>query len=163
MYAIFARRSIIYLGEDQTQATEIMAEKGNDSCSMVMAATLPALHREFQKYLDTHPETGVDPDAQSAEDEAVEAVNHLFDKLDEAGINAENINATIERAKASGNDVLERLRSGARQGVFGLGNCLKQLGEFLQENSECSHNCAEECESDCTHEHSEECHPASKD
>ena len=133
MYAVFSRRSIIYIGEDQQAAVDLMAEKGNEECSMVMPTTLPALQREFEKYLESHTENGVDSQAQSAHDEAVEAYNHLMDLLEEANITPENINALLDRAKENTGAFVSDVKRVGRTGLNKLGNCLASLGELLQE------------------------------
>lgn len=134
MFAVFSNRSIVYLGDDREVAMKILESKEGSTLKTVN--TLAALTEAFNFYLGTNEDWEPTPEDELETDELSEAAAAVLEKLDEAGLNADNVNETITRLKSDGKRALTEVRSLGIKGMNVVGEGFVALGELLKQTEE---------------------------
>ena len=124
MYAVFAERSIIYLGDDREEAMRSLESKEGSTLKTV--STLANLNAAFSSYLNS---TSEDAEAEAIPD----PVNRVLERLDELGFNEDNAETIMKRLREDSDRAVAEVKSLGIRGMNAVGEGFVALGELLRQ------------------------------
>jgi hypothetical protein len=125
MYAVFAKKTVCFLGPDRDEAIDVLESKAGSS--MTNVDTLD----ELKTFLDSHV-AGVDEGTEGFS----QAAERVFQMLDDAGINQSKVEDVVAALKARGDKAVAEVRSLGIRGMTATGEKLALFGELLKKAGE---------------------------
>ena len=135
MYAVFSGGTIAYLGDNRTDALEILDSK--EEATLNQVSTLASLSGAFATYRETFTEEDEPEDEPEDESEseplqdASDAMERILQKLDDAGFNAENCEEQFDILKDKATDAITEVKSLGIKSMAVVGKGFVAIGDLL--------------------------------
>jgi hypothetical protein len=125
MFAVIVDKAIVYLGVDRNKAVEILNSKAaEEEASLIDVQTLDEL--AFALY-----------EMQNRTQKDIsDAVQKLFQMLDEAGVNEHTVAEVTEVLKERGSAAISEVRHLGIQGMAAVGEGFVAIGDLLKKASQ---------------------------
>ena len=126
MHAVIVDGAVIYLGNDGNKAVEILTSKQEQKASLFSVSTLSELASVLR----------LSQAKQNVEESASQAIERLFDTLDEAGINEKSVEEVVAVLKQKGDAAVAEVRHLGIKGMKTMGDSFIALGDLLKQASQ---------------------------
>lgn len=127
MYAVIADQTICYLGSDSEKATKLLDSK--KGASLANVHTLSELASVLAAAQTNAPN-------KTLNEGFSEAIERVFEVLDEAGINENSVDEVVGVLKQRSQTVVTEVRSLGIKGMKTVGEGFVALGDLLKKASE---------------------------
>ena len=133
MYAVFSDGSIVYLGDNRTDALQTLESK--DGATLSQVNTLASLSGAFAAYKTQstskeEPSSEVDPDDPL--EDASAAMEKILEKLDAAGFNAENTEEFYNGLREKAVDAVAEVKGLGIKSMSVVGEGFIAFGDLLK-------------------------------
>jgi hypothetical protein len=118
MHAVIVDGAVVYLGNDGDKAVEILTSKKEQKASLVSVSTLGELASALR--------------LSQAEENVSQAVERLFEILDEAGVNEKSVKEVVDALREKGDAAVAEVRHLGIKGMATMGDGFVALGDLLK-------------------------------
>ena len=126
-FAVFSEDSIVYLGQNPTEAAE--AFRGKNGVKLECAETIEELQERFEAHINKCSAQSFDEDCLS------DALEALLERLDDMGINPENAEMYAEKFADTSKKVVSKVRHLGHTMMKTAGENFIWLGDLLKEEA----------------------------
>jgi hypothetical protein len=134
MYAVFSNGSIVYLGNDRTDALQTLDSK--DGATLSQVNTLASLSGAFTSYksqaTSKEEPSEENPDPDDPLEDASAAMEKILEKLDAAGFNAENTEEFYQGLREKAVDAVAEVKGLGIKSMSVVGEGFIALGDLLK-------------------------------
>lgn len=133
MYTVFSGGTIAYLGDNRTDALEILDSK--EEATLNQVSTLAILSGAFATYRETFATDEDDPQPEFETDDpldvASDAMEQILQKLDDAGFNAGNIEEIYGQLGEKAVNAVAEVKSVGIKSMAVVGKGFIALGDLM--------------------------------